>query len=139
MLFFDNFITSRVESEHAQLKRALRCFTSDLKKMINVINLLLKNQRSDFLIAHEETKARVPQSCSIATLKNLRIFVSSYALRLIRKQYDKFMRSKDFNNSISLDSCTKTYQSFMRLSCAHVIERRALNDDLLQIENVHPH
>jgi hypothetical protein len=85
MLSFDNTIISRAEDEHARLKRALETSTSDLKKVINVIELMLKNERAEYLVAHEEIKSRLSISCSIAALKKLHDYISSYALRLIRK------------------------------------------------------
>jgi hypothetical protein len=85
MLSFENTIISRAEDNHAKLKRALRLFAENLKKMINVIEILLKNERSEYLIAHEEAKTRLLRSCSVVALINLRIFISFFALRLIRK------------------------------------------------------
>jgi hypothetical protein len=73
MLSFENITISRSEKEHAKLKKTLKTFTEDLKKIVNVIELLLKNERSKYLIAHEEEKARLSKSCLIAALKNLQI------------------------------------------------------------------
>jgi hypothetical protein len=98
MLSFDNNITSRVEDDHFKLKRVLDIFIDDLKKMINVIELILKNERSEYLIAHEETKTRHSRACSIAAFKHLRTFISLFALKLIRKQLNKLIRTKTFEN-----------------------------------------
>jgi AAA15 family ATPase/GTPase len=73
MLSFENITIFRFEKEHAKLKRTLETFTEDLKKIINVIELLLKNERSKYLIAHEEEKARLSRNCLIVALKNLQI------------------------------------------------------------------
>jgi hypothetical protein len=59
MLFFDNNIISRVEDDHVKLKRALETSIENLKKMINIIDLLLKDQRSAYIIAHEKFKSRL--------------------------------------------------------------------------------
>jgi hypothetical protein len=85
MLSFDNIITSRIEEEHVKLKRVLRTSIDDLKKMINVIELVLKNERFEYRIAHEEAKIKLSRNCNILIMKNLHVFISSYALRLIRK------------------------------------------------------
>lgn len=53
MLSFGNIIISRGEGAHAKLKRALGTSTGDLKKVVNVIEPILKNERSEYLIAHE--------------------------------------------------------------------------------------
>jgi hypothetical protein len=107
MLSFDNIITSRSESDHAKLKRVLRTFVEDLKKIVTVIELLLKNERSKYLLAHEEAKTRCSTSCSIYAFKNLQIFINSYALKLIRKQLDKSFKADNISNSLS--SCINTY------------------------------
>jgi hypothetical protein len=137
MLSFDNTITTRTEDEHAQLKRALKSFVDDLKKMIKIIELMLKNQKAEYLIAHEEAKTRVFKECAISDLKNLRIYISFYALRLIRKQLDKLNKAKDSNTLLVL--CIRVYETSMKLSCAYVIKRRMNNSKLLQIKDVHFH
>jgi hypothetical protein len=105
MLLFDNIITSRVEKEHFKLKRALRTSIDDLKKMINVIKLVLKNEKFEYRIEHEEVKNKLSRSYSILIMKNLHVFISSYALRLIRKQIDQLTKARNFLDSIS--SCIK--------------------------------
>lgn len=126
ILSFDNTTTSRAEEDHAKLKRSLKTSIEDLRKIVNVIELLLKNERSEYMIAQGEAIACVPQSCNIQPLKNLKIHISPHALRLIRKQLDKFIRAKD--PSTPLPSCTKTYELSMGLPCAHLIERREMRD-----------
>jgi hypothetical protein len=135
MLSFNNITISKAEDEHSQLKRALKSSVEDFKKMIKVIELMLKNQKAEYLIAHEEAKTRVFKKCAIFDLKNLRIYISSYALRLIRKQLDKLNKAKDSNTSFAL--CIRVYETSMKLSCVHVIERRKNNSKLLQLEDVH--
>jgi hypothetical protein len=137
MLSFENITTSRFEGGHAKLKRALKTFIEDLKKIVNVIELILKNERSKYLIAHEEEKARLPRSCLIAALKNLQVFISFHALKLIRKQINKCLRIRNAEESLS--SCTKIYETSMRLPCAHVVKRRVEKNDVLHLENVHSH
>jgi hypothetical protein len=137
MLSFDNTIISRAEEGHERLKRALETSTEDLKKMINVIELILKNERAEFMIAHEEAKTRLSRSCNVTSLKNLQIFISSYALKLIRLQVNKMTRVR--HELKTLSSCTKTYERSMRLPCAHLIERRNQDDDMIRLENVHSH
>jgi hypothetical protein len=58
MLSFDNTTISRAEDEHVRLKRNLESSTGDLKKVVSVIELMLKNQRAKFLIAFNEAKKR---------------------------------------------------------------------------------
>jgi hypothetical protein len=65
MLSFDNNFTSHVEDAHSKLKRALKIFIDDLKKIINVIELILKNEKTKYFIAHEDAKTRISRSCDI--------------------------------------------------------------------------
>ncbi len=135
MLSSDNIIISKAEEEHALLKRSLRSSVEDLNKIIKIIELMLKNPRSEYLIAHEEDKTRVFKECALSDLKNLRAYISFLALRLIRKQLNKLNKVK--NSSTSLSSCNKIYETSMRLSCAYVIERQINNFESSQPENVH--
>ena len=106
MFSFGNTIKSRAEGGHVKLKQALQTSTGDLRKEVNVIELILKNERSEYFIAYEEAKARVSRLCNIDALKNLRVFISPHALKLIRKQYDKFV-SASFSEP--LPPCTQIY------------------------------
>jgi hypothetical protein len=137
MLSFDNIITSRDEDDHVKLKRVLKSSIEDLKKMITIIELFLKIERSKYLLAHEEAKTRCSTSCTIYALKNLQIFINSHALRIIRKQFDKSLKTNNISTSFS--SCINTYQQSLKLSCAHVIDRIAQKEEMLKLENVHSH
>jgi hypothetical protein len=135
MLSFDNSITFRVESEHFKLKRALETSIEDLKKIINVINLMLKNQRSSYIVTHEEFKSRLARNCIIEALQNLQRFISSYVLRLIRNQMNKISFAR--SSSDSLSSCTETYNTSMNLSCAHIIQQIEMTDEHLNCSDVY--
>jgi hypothetical protein len=130
MLFFNNNIISRVENDYVKLKRALKTSIENFKKIINIIDLLLKNQRSVYIIAHEKFKSRLAKECTREALQNLQKFYNSYALRLIRKSLHKL------NSSDSLFSCTEVYRSSMRLSCAHKIQT---NSNSLNEKDVYSH
>lgn len=137
MLSFDNIITSRVEEEHVKLKRVLRTSISDFKKMINVIELMLKNEKFEYRITHEKAKTKLSRSCSILIMKNLHVFISFYVLRLIRKQIDKLTKARNFFDSLS--SCLKIYELSMWLLCAHVIQMRKINEEIIWLKDVHFH
>jgi hypothetical protein len=51
MLHFETTMSFRNEIEHVQLKRHLKTSTDDFKTMIDNINLMLKNQIHNHLIA----------------------------------------------------------------------------------------
>ncbi len=128
MLSFDNNFTSRVEDVHSKLKRTLKIFIDDFKKVINIIKLILKNEKTKYFIAHENAKTRISRNCDIIAFEYVQDFISFYALKLINKQLDKvirFQRASDSRfTSVFLFSCTKTYETSMRLSCAHFLKRR---------------
>ncbi len=115
----------------------MKSSVEDLKKMIKVIELMLKNQKIEYLIAHEKAKTRIFKKCAIFDLKNLRIYISFYALRFIRKQLDKLNKIKDNDTLFVL--CITIYETSMRFFCVHVIERRKNNSKLLQLKDVHSH
>jgi Tfp pilus assembly protein PilN len=102
---FGNTTTSRAEGGHVKLKRALGTSIDDLKQVVEVIELLLKNQRAEYVIAHEEAKTRVPQSCKLVTLQKLQ-GISHHALKLIRQQLNKMKMG-------SLSLCIRTYETFI--------------------------
>jgi hypothetical protein len=137
MLSFDNIIISRDKDDHVKLKRVLKSSIENFKKMITIIKLLLKNEKSKYLLAYEKAKTRCFTSCSIYALKNLQIFISFHALRLIQKQLDKSLKTDNISTSFS--SCINTYQQSLRFSCAHVIDKKAQKEEMLKLENVHSH
>lgn len=137
MLSFDNIITSRSENDHSELKRALKSFVDDLKKIVTVLEFLLKKKKSKYVLAREEAKTRYSKNCSIVTFNNFHVFISPYALKLMRKQLDKIFKAN--NISIPLLSCINTYQQSLRLSRAHVIDRKTQEKESLKLENVHSH
>jgi hypothetical protein len=137
MLSFDNIITFRDEDDHVKLKRVLKSSIEDFKKMITIIELFLKNERSKYFLVHEEAKTRCSTNCSIYALKNLQIFINFHALKLIRKQLDKSLKTNNISTSFS--SCINTYQQSLRFSCAHVIDKKAQKEEMLKLENVHLH
>lgn len=91
MLLFDNIITFCDEGGYVKLKQTLKSFIDNFATIINVINLILKNKKSEYFIAIKKTKTQISKNCFIDALKNLRVFVSLYALKLICKQDNKFI------------------------------------------------
>jgi hypothetical protein len=86
-MHFDIIVTSKEKDAHAMLKRNLITFIDDLKIMMNNLNLLLINQRHDYLIEFENVKIRYSLQCRIDFFQNIFVFVTSYVLRKILKQY----------------------------------------------------
>jgi hypothetical protein len=86
IMHFDIIVTSREKDAHAMLKRNLITFIDDLKIMMNNLNLLLINQRHDYLIEFENVKIRYSLQCRIDLFQNIFAFVTFYVLRKILKQ-----------------------------------------------------
>jgi hypothetical protein len=145
MLSFDSTFTSSDEDYRSELKRALRTFIDDMKKIVDDLKLLVNAKRMKYYIARENARIRISRSCDIIALQDLTDFISSYALKLIRKKINKRVRSQAASDSrfvsISLSSCTKTYETSMRLPCVHLIHRQALedDDDRIRMKDIHSH
>ncbi len=135
ILHFDIIVTSRDEREHAVLKRSLMTSTDDLKIVIDDLNLLLINQRHDYVQKFEKTKMRYSMNCRFDIFRNLFSFVISKALRMIVKEYKRLI-----DQLIVLSACIKTFKTSLDLSCAHVIQQRLFeSSECLLLEDVHSH
>jgi hypothetical protein len=73
-------MTSRDEKEHAVLKKQLRSSTSDLKIVMNEINLLLINEQHNYMIDMTEAKMRYLIELRRSVFDQLTSFVTSVAL-----------------------------------------------------------
>ncbi len=134
IMHFDIIVTSKEKDAHAMLKRNLIIFIDDLKIIINNLNLLLINQRYDYLIKFENVKIRYSLQCRIDFFQNIFSFVTSYVLRKILKQYKRLT-----DVSKILSACIKTFSTTLRLSCAHIIQERLESIDCFLINDVHSH
>ncbi len=83
MLSFDHNFTFRVENAHSKLKRALKIFIDDFKKIVNVIKLILKKEKTKYFIAHENAKTHISTNCDIIAFEHVRDFINFYTLKLI--------------------------------------------------------
>jgi hypothetical protein len=73
-------MTSRDESEHAVLKRRLESSMSDLKTMMNDINLMLVNEHHNYLIEMKEARMRYSIELRKSIFDQLVSYVTSIAL-----------------------------------------------------------
>ncbi len=134
ILHFEITIISRDESAHAVLKKQLRFSSSDLKIVINDINLLLINEYTNYLTKINIDKTRFFMKLNKSIFQNLAAFVIIYALRKIMTQYQLLT-----DQSTMLQSCTKIFINIIELSCSHVIQKRLFNDEKLLLKDVHSH
>jgi glycerol-3-phosphate dehydrogenase len=133
-MHFDIIVTFREKDAHAMLKRNLIIFIDDFKIIMNNLNLLLINQRYDYLIEFENVKIRYSLQCRIDFFQNIFAFVTLYVLRKILKQYKRMT-----DESTIFSACIKTFSTTLRLSCAHIIQERLESTDCLLIDDVHSH
>ena len=133
VLHFGTTSTSKGEGAHAVLKRNLITSTEDLKTVVENLDLMLINQRHDYLIAAEEAKVRYPMDLKIDVFRNLAAFVTPYALRKILEEYKRLI-----DEPTVLPACTKAFSTSLGLPCAHIIQERLTSNGLM-IEDVHLH
>ena len=68
------------------LKRNLRFSTDDLKKIVDCIELMLLNQRNDYLIVFDEVKMRLAHDLRLPIFRDLHAQIIPFALRKILSQ-----------------------------------------------------
>jgi hypothetical protein len=134
VLNFNTIVTFREKEAHAVLKRNLELSTRDLKLVVDNIDLLLKNQRHDYLIAFEEAKMRFSLKFRIDLFRNLSTLMTSYALRLIFIEYKRLI-----NHFTVISACTHSFTTVIDLSCSHKIQKRLYDSEHLLLEDVHSH
>ncbi len=83
VLTFDNHAILRSEEDHSMLKRNLRFITDDLKKIVDCIELMLLNQRNDYLIVFDEVKMRLAHDLRLPIFRDLHAQIILFALRKI--------------------------------------------------------
>ena len=138
-LHFNTITTSRVEEGHRVLKSYLKCSTDDLLKMIDNLEILLKNQIRAYNIKLTQAKRKIPLSLNRELMRDLIAHVSSHALTKIQKQYKILQDAQDFENE-ALSPCTKTFVTTMGIPCSHVIKTRMKSHEgHLLLDDVHPH
>ena len=136
-LHFRNNATSRSEGGHRTLKRNLKFSTGDLKTVVDAIELLLTNQRHDYLNAFEIAKTRLSLKLRVPILRELTPYVTPFALRLVLQQYKKIVSLQE-----CLSACINVFTTTTDLSCSHKIQSRMYDGaqgGVLKLEDIHPH
>jgi hypothetical protein len=134
VLHFDTIVTSRDESEHAVLKRRLRSSMSDLKTMMNDINLMLVNEHHNYLIEMKKTRMRYSMKLRRSIFDQLVSYVTSIALWKILSQYKRLIE-----HLTVISACIKIFIIMIELFCSHIIQKQLYDKERLLIENVHSH
>ncbi len=134
VLHFDTTMTSRDESEHVVLKRRLESSMSDLKTMMNDINLMFINEHHNYLIEMNEARMRYSIELRKSIFDQLVSYVTSIALWKILSQYKKLIE-----HFTVISVCIKIFITIIELSCSHIIQKRLFEEESLLIEDVHSH
>ena len=137
VMHFGKTATSRAESQHKKLKGFLHSSTGDLRKVVDAISLLLINEREDYAIAFDQDKFQLPIRLRKNIFSRLAKFVTTYAMRKILEQVERFLEMN--KKSEVLRPCTRTFTRSLGLPCMHTIEKRLVRNEPLRIGDVHPH
>jgi hypothetical protein len=68
------------------LKRNLRFSTDDLKKIVDCIELMLLNQRNDYLIVFDEIKMHLTHDLRLSIFRDLHAQIIFFVLQKILSQ-----------------------------------------------------
>lgn len=92
-----------------------------MSSVVNAIELIITNQRNDFLIQWEEGKTRQPKRCKNKLYSEIRCQITPHAMREIYKQVERIRIASEKQEPLSV--CTNSYRETMQLPCAHDINR----------------
>lgn len=113
-LNFGNHTTNRVESQHAKLKRYLDSSKLDLENAIKRIHQVIPSQVTSIKASIEQSKIVVRHRFIMPHFDELHGFVSSHALNIIFKEYE---RAKVVG--LLAENCGCQLRTSHGLPCAH--------------------
>ncbi len=105
--------------------------------IIDKLNLLLLDQRHNYVQKLEEAKTRLSFELRLSIFRDLTAFVTSHALRQVYQQYKRLTVEPTM-----IVTCTSTFTRTTRLICAHGIQNRMYDrasDGTLKLKDIHPH
>ena len=68
------------------LKSNLKCFTKNLKNLVNVLKIILKEQYNKYITKIKNVKIKTINNLSTNLIKKLTLKITLHALQLIKKQ-----------------------------------------------------
>lgn len=101
------------------------------------MDLLLLDQRHNYVQKLEEAKTRLPFELRLPIFRDLTAFVTPYALRQVYQQYKRLTAEPTV-----IVACTGTFTRTTGLICAHGIQNRMYDrasGGTLKLEDIHPH
>ncbi len=105
--------------------------------VIDKLNLLLLDQRHNYVQKLEKAKTRLSFELRLSIFRDLTVFVTSHALRQVYQQYKRLTVELTM-----IVTCTSTFTRTTGLICAHGIQNRMYDrasDDTLKLKNIHSH
>ena len=132
---FDNVVTSRVEGIHWLLKSHLKVSTLDLFEAWRAIKQALLNQLTELRDNQAKQQTRTPIELSGALYSAVRGWISHEALWKVEEQR-RLLYKKDPPPS---RTCTGSFTRSQGLPCVHKLEDLLAHDQVVQLEDFHPH
>ena len=106
-----------------------------MKLIVDKIDILLFNQRSNYLLIFDEIKMRLSQELRLLIFRNLISFITLFALRKIFQKYKTLT-----TNSTILFRCFQSYFIKSDLSCKHIVQTRIFkSSNVIKLKNVYFH
>lgn len=144
ILHFGTTTTSRVESAHRALKRQLRFSTSDLKTVVDRVQLMAHEQYDNYEERLAKARSRLPYQLRKPIYRRIASKATPHSLWHVHEQYRKYLRSLPIRNgtlSTPLGPCTGLFHTTMGLLCSHDIAQRLRGQPgaALQLRAIHPY
>ena len=134
ILHFKTIVISRDKEVHAMLKKQLSTSTSDFKKMIDDIKLLLINQIYKYCIIMTQIRMWYFMKLCLSIFNEIVSHIISYALRLIDLKYQKLI-----DQSTTLNQCIKFFFTTNELLCNHKIQKQLFRNKNILLKDCHVH
>ena len=108
-----------------------------MRNVVNAIELILTNQRNDFLIQWKEGKTRQPKSYKDKLYAEIRYQITSNAIREIHKQFERIKVAAEKQEP--LPACITSFRETMQLPCTYEIDYLISQKKSIPLEDVHWH
>ena len=133
-LHFGTTVTSRAEGGHSVLKQYLQVSTGDLQQVVAKIVVLLNNKYAEYITKREEAKQGSPYHLCVPFLHRTIGHIAPMALNKVLGQWRMVV-----DNTNPLGPCSGVLTATMGIPCAHLLQNRLFNGEVLTPDDFHPH
>lgn len=133
-LHFGTTVTSRAEGAHSVLKSYLQVSTGDLKQVVAKIVVLLNNQYAEYITKREEAKQGRPYHLRTQFLHRTVGYIAPIALNKVLAEWQKVV-----SNTNPLGPCSGVLTATWGIPCAHFLQNRLFNGEVLGPDDFHLH